>query len=140
MGTLLFEVKTPDGNIYQLHDDGGMKGFPDGTMIESHVADVKRREHPVMRFYDSRFPDLFIRRRLVVTVENDSIGEGLFVPEVSKVLRELADAMDAGEAGKESSEAYLFPCGTLVTVMADDVNAVCIRGQRPDPKPRAVVR
>lgn len=74
---------------------------------------------------------LFMRRRVVVAIENDSIGEGLFVTEVSKTLRVLADLMEAGKAGNEGSEAYLLG-GTLVTLKADDINAVSIHGQTPD--------
>lgn len=68
----------------------------------------------------------FMRRKIVIALENDQIGDGLFVPEVAHTLRALADLMDRDKAGRNGCEVYRSPGGTLAMVTAENVIAVCI--------------
>lgn len=72
-----------------------------------------------------------IKRRVVLSVENEQIGDGYFGAEVAKTLREIASMIDAGTAGRHANEAYRGVRGTLVLMSADDVTAVCIPYRAP---------
>lgn len=75
--------------------------------------------------------DELVKRRVVLSIENDQIGDGAFCSEVSKTLREIADMIDAGSAGRHDKESYRGDRGTLVLMSADDVTAVCIPYREP---------
>lgn len=75
--------------------------------------------------------DELVKRRVVLSIENDQIGDGAFCSEVAKTLREIADIIDAGTAGRHANEAYRGERGTLALMSADDVTAVCIPYRAP---------
>ena len=56
-------------------------------------------------------------RIAVLHVQNDTIGDGVFVHELAKTLREYADMIDKNEAGREHIEKYDGPRGTKLTVI-----------------------
>ena len=56
-------------------------------------------------------------RIAVLHVQNDTIGDGVFVHELAKTLREYADMIDKDEAGREHVEKYEGPRGTKLTVI-----------------------
>lgn len=76
--------------------------------------------------------DEFLKRRVVVTVENGPIVDGLFAPIVAATLRELADLIEAGKAGRNAHEIYLRADGTLAIMSSEDVRGVCIPYRETD--------
>lgn len=75
--------------------------------------------------------DEFLRRRVIVTVENSQIGDGLFAPIVAATLRELANMIEMNEAGRHEREVYRRADGTLATMSSEDVTGVCIPYREP---------
>lgn len=56
-------------------------------------------------------------RIAVLYVQNDTIGDGVFVRELAATLREYADMIERNEAGREACEKYDGPRGTKLTVI-----------------------
>lgn len=77
----------------------------------------------------------FQRRKVTIDIESDGIGDRAFSPEVAKTLREIADLMDRGEAGRHAKEVYLGARGTLAVITAADVAGVCIPYRAPGSRP-----
>ena len=61
--------------------------------------------------------DFQIKHREVLILENDKIGDELFVPEVAKSLREYADLLERGILGHEACDVYEGPRGTRITAI-----------------------
>ena len=58
-----------------------------------------------------------LKRVLVVYIENDTIGDGLFFTEAADALREYVDMVNTGVAGRERCEIYEGPRGTKLTAI-----------------------
>lgn len=56
-------------------------------------------------------------RIAILHVQNDIIGDGVFVHELAMTLREYADMIERHEAGRETCERYDGPRGTKLTVI-----------------------
>lgn len=70
--------------------------------------------------------DEFLKRRVVVIIENDQIGGGLFAPIVAATLHELADMIDRDNAGRNEREVYRREDGTVAWIASEDATGVCI--------------
>jgi hypothetical protein len=53
----------------------------------------------------------------VIYLQNDTIGDGVFIHEVAKTLREYADMLEKNQAGREHVEIYENPRGTKLTAI-----------------------
>jgi hypothetical protein len=53
----------------------------------------------------------------VIYLQNDTIGDGVFIHEVAKTLREYADMLEANQAGREHVEIYEGARGTRLTAI-----------------------
>ncbi|MBV2185671.1 MAG: hypothetical protein KUL88_14145 [Rhizobium sp.] len=67
-----------------------------------------------------------------MSIENDIIGDRVFAPLVSATLRELADMIDAGEAGCLESEIYRREDGTVAVISSRDVIGGSVPYRKPD--------
>ncbi len=47
-----------------------------------------------------------------IHLENDTIGDGYFVLEVAKTLRQYADMLESGKAGHREVDTFVSPGGT----------------------------
>lgn len=56
-------------------------------------------------------------RIAVLYVQNDEIGDGVFVHEIAATLREYAEMIERNEAGRVACEQYKGPRGTKLTVI-----------------------
>lgn len=57
------------------------------------------------------------KRIAVLFLENSTIGDGFFPTEVAQTLREYANAIDAGEAGRGKCEIQEGDRGTRLTAI-----------------------
>ena len=65
------------------------------------------------------------KRVVVLYLENATIGDGLFAPEIARTLREYAGMIDAGTAGCypwEVSEGERGTRLTMIGAMSDEVH------------------
>lgn len=69
--------------------------------------------------------EVFVRR-CVITIENCVIGDGLFSKERANVLRAIADAIDAGQAGDNSNEIFHSDGGSTATIRCEAISYPCI--------------
>ncbi len=53
----------------------------------------------------------------IIHLQNDVIGDGIFIYEVAKTLREYADMLENNLGGREHVEIYNGPRGTKLTAI-----------------------
>ena len=56
-------------------------------------------------------------RIAIIYLQNDTIGDGIFISEVAKTLREYADIIENNLAGRRHLEIYNGPRGTKLTAI-----------------------
>ena len=59
-------------------------------------------------------------------LENPTIGDGRFMPEIAATLRAYADMLDAEQAGHDPAEIWVSPGGTRVFRVGASWNGQCI--------------
>ena len=72
------------------------------------------------------------RRIAVLYLENETIGDGFFASEVARTLREYANAIDAGKAGRHGCEIQEGEQGTRLTAIGVAWNGERIPLELPD--------
>jgi len=77
-------------------------------------------------------------RIAVLYVQNDQIGDGVFVHELAATLREYADMIERNEAGRTGCEKYNGPRGTKLTVIGATWYGEQIPSPMPDLRPLPV--
>lgn len=89
-------------------------------------------------FYDDRpDPNPLVARVAALYVENATIGDGHFVSELAMTLREYADLLESGEAGRIACDRYAGPRGTVVTAIGSSLRAGQVRHAVQDGQPQA---
>jgi hypothetical protein len=140
-----FEVHEPSGHVYRVWLDGRVEGFAPGAMVVNGIAPSYDYAASLLMLAaqhrrvvaDEQLAHVLdgglgagndMRRLLTIQIENATMGDGFFMPEVIKVLRSYANAMDAGLAGRESPERHEIEGGTVLTATA---SSWCEAQERP---------
>jgi hypothetical protein len=76
-----------------------------------------------------------IARRLVMFIENDTIGDGYWNPTIVKSLREYANLVEKGKAGHTSPEVYESPNGNKITTISGTWLGELLPYEGPPPEP-----
>ena len=61
-------------------------------------------------------PNFYPRRRVVIVIENDTIGDDLWNPHVVKTLRDYADYSEKTQGAGDSPQCFKFKNGNKLTV------------------------
>ena len=67
-----------------------------------------------------------VERNAMIFMENDTIGDGVFVPEMAKTLRQYADMIEARKAGHDVVETFTSAGGTRLVKVAGPYYGQCI--------------
>jgi hypothetical protein len=143
----IFTLVLPDGTRQEIYATGKTAGFPEGTTIKNGVMPLINYARGLLKesinlglvtneqaacfefgfpgaedppLPGGEWPQVSVPpygRLLLIKIQNDTIGDDIFAPEVIAVLRKYLDVLEKGKAGKTGYDRVQTEGGTVLTTI-----------------------